>query len=65
MYTANIAEKRKVDLQKIEMNNSHRLKERARMKGYAVTRWGGDTETERQEGPSSYNCTTSKYVRIQ
>lgn len=35
------------------------------MKGYAVTRWGGDTETERQEGPSSYNCTTSKYVRIQ
>lgn len=34
------------------------------MKGYAVTGWGGDAETERQEGPSSYNCTTSKYVRI-
>lgn len=64
MYTADIVERGKSISKKIEMNNPHRLKERARMKGYAVTGWGGNAETERQEGPSSYNCTTSKYVRI-
>jgi len=59
--------KRKVDLQEKKKNRNEQStgwRKEQRMKGCAVTGWGGDAETKGKKDPLVYICTTSKYVRI-
>ena len=66
MYTADIAEKGKSISKKKKNRNEQSTgwRKEQRMKGCAVTGWGGDAETKGKKDPLVYICTTSKYVRI-